>query len=87
MPPRPLDFDTTTYFPSGDHAGEMYMLLLPVVSAVVSLPSAFMSQTFSPPERSEMNAMRLPSGENRGCASNAMPLVRRVAVPPVMGIE
>ena len=34
-----------------------------------------------------MNAIDLPSGEKRGMQSHDMPLVRRVALPPSMGIE
>src|SRR6478735_1195681 len=85
VPKVPPDRDTTTYFPSGDHAGDTYMFTLPVVSAVVSEPSAFIVQTFSAPDRSDTKAIFFPSGEKRGCASYAMPCVRRVAFPPVIG--
>ena len=50
-----------------------------------SLPSAFAIHTFSLPSRSLTKTMRLPSGENFGCESNAMPLVMRRASPPSMG--
>ncbi len=73
------------YFPSGVHSGETYWLLFPLVSWVVSLPSSDMIQRFSPPLRSETKTTRLPSGERRGCASYAIPLVRRVARPPADG--
>src|SRR2546426_1144411 len=41
---------------------------------------------FSPPLRSDRNTMCFPSGEYRGCESNAGPEVMRVAAPPVTGI-
>ena len=44
-----------------------------------------MTQTFWPPLRSEVKTIRVPSGEKRGWASNAMPDVIRVASPPVIG--
>src|SRR5688500_5048770 len=44
-----------------------------------------MVQTLSPPSRSDVKTMSLPSGLNRGCASNAMPLVSCVASPPAIG--
>ena len=40
----------------------------------------------SPPLRSEVKTTRVPSGLKRGCPSKAMPWVRGVAVPPVMGM-
>ena len=44
-----------------------------------------MIQRFSAPSRSERNAICLPSGENRGCESNAMPVEIALASPPPMG--
>jgi hypothetical protein len=48
-------------------------------------PSALAIQTFLEPLRSLTKAMRLPSGEKRGCWSQPVPLVMRVACPPAMG--
>src|SRR5918999_1761396 len=45
-----------------------------------------MIHTLSPPDRSETNATRLPSGLKRGWTSYAIPLVSRVARPPAIGI-
>jgi hypothetical protein len=52
----------------------------------LSLPSAFMIQILSPPPRSEVKAMRRPSGEKRGCTSQARPSAIRVGVPPEIGM-
>ena len=46
-----------------------------------------MSQTFSMPLRSLVNAIVFPSGEKRGCESNAGPEVSAVAAPPAIGTE
>ena len=45
-----------------------------------------MIQMLSPPPRSEVNAMRAPSGEKRGSCSHAIPSAIRVGVPPATGI-
>ena len=45
-----------------------------------------MIQMLSPPPRSEVKAMRLPSGEKRGCTSQARPSAIRVGVPPAIGM-
>ena len=74
------------YFPSGVHSGETNMSSVVFDSCSVSLPSAAITQRLFPPLRSLMKAMRRPSGLQRGCASCAIPLVRRVAEPPVAGI-
>ena len=61
---RGRDFsETTMYFPSGAHSGEMYSLSFPLVTCVVSLPSSESVQTLSPPERSETKTIFFPSGE------------------------
>ena len=73
------------YCPSGVHAGEMKVVRSSRVMARAFRPSASTVQTFSAPERSLTKAMDCPSGDQRGCASNAVPLVIRVAVPPAMG--
>ena len=39
------------------------------VSCFLFEPSAFMIQTLSPPPRSDTKAMRVPSGDQRGCCS------------------
>jgi hypothetical protein len=40
-----------------------------LVSWRLSEPSAFMIQILSPPPRSDVKAIRRPSGEKRGCCS------------------
>ena len=61
-------------------------MFVPFVSALECEPSGSHSQTFSAPLRSVRKTMRLPSGDHRGCESNAGPEVIRVAVPPVTGM-
>jgi hypothetical protein len=48
-------------------------------------PSAFISQMFSIPPRSVVKAIVRPSGEKRGCESNAGPRVIGRAAPPAIG--
>src|SRR5437867_2451651 len=45
-----------------------------------------MIHRLSPPLRSDTKTTRFPSGLNRGCTSIGMPLVKRVALPPSIGI-
>src|SRR5690348_15490841 len=78
-------FDATIYCPSGVHSGEAYRFLSPLVRARALEPSASHSQTFSEPERSERKTMVFPSGEYRGCESNAGPDVIGFASPPDTG--
>ena len=77
--------EATTYWPSGVHVGEMTAFCDSFESFFGSLPSIFAIHRLSLPLRSLTNAMRVPSGETRGCASYASPSVMRVAVPPAMG--
>ena len=74
------------YCPSGDHIGEDRALSTSFVILRAPVPSAFTSHRLSPPSRSEMNAIVRPSGLQRGMQSHAIPLVRRVAVPPAIGM-
>ena len=68
------------------YVGECTRLSFPFVICTVSRTSSDWIQTLSPPLRSETNTTRRLSGLNRGCASNAMPLVSRVAVLASIGI-
>src|SRR5213075_1508713 len=74
------------YLPSGVQSGDAYRLFVALVSAFLCEPSGSHSQTFSAPLRSDKKTIRLPSGDQRGCESNAGPEVMRVAVPPATGI-
>jgi len=56
------------------------------VTCVVSALAREMSQTRSPPLRSEVKTTFVPSGLKRGCPSTAIPWVSCVAVPPLAGI-
>lgn len=73
-------------WPSGDHAGLLMNHRLSRETCFASAPSRPIVQMFVAPFRSLAKAMRLPSGLNRGCMSNAGPLVIRVADPPSIGI-
>src|SRR5215469_7469339 len=84
-PTPKLVLDTQMYFPSGDQLGVANSLLGSFETCWGSLPSAFMIQTFSAPSRSDKNEIDLPSGENFGWASNAMPPSTNLACPPSMG--
>ena len=54
-------------WPSGDQAGKFWLRPGPRVSCTGPDPSAAASQiSIRSPERVEANAIRLPSGENRG---------------------
>jgi hypothetical protein len=84
-------FDTTTYSPSGVHAGDAMIcgrsLVRPsLLTARGLVPSALASHRFSTPVRSLRKAIVLPSGENVGCDSNDRPPTMRVAWPPEDGI-
>jgi hypothetical protein len=59
---------------------------LPVVICVVSFMSSDIVHTPSPPLRSDVKTIFVPSGLKRGCASYAIPEVRAVARPPAAGI-
>src|SRR6478752_2004579 len=73
------------YLPSGVNSGDVYRLSLPFVISTVSRLSRDSVQRLSPPLRSDTKTIFFPSGLNRGWLSIAMPLVRRVAVPPAIG--
>src|SRR5216683_7955906 len=65
------DLDTTMYWPSGVHAGEVMIWgrsrVRPSLLTARGLdPSAFAIHTFSTPVRSLRNAIVFPSGENTG---------------------
>ena len=66
--------------------GEAKLMRSDLVMMRGLLPSALEIQMFLEPLRSLMNAMCLPSGEKRGCWSQPVPLVMRVAWPPAMGM-
>lgn len=72
--------------PVGDQLGWFSRRKSSFVTCRLSLPSAFITQILSPPPRSEVKAMRLPSGEKRGWTSHERPSLMRVGVPPVMGM-
>ena len=74
------------YWPSGDQMGEAKLMRSDRVMMRGAEPSALAIQMFLEPLRSLMKAMCLPSGEKRGCWSQPVPLVMRVAGPPVMGM-
>ena len=57
-----------------------------VVTCRLSDPSQFIIQMLSPPPRSDVKAIRRPSGEKRGCTSHASPSAIRVGAPPSIGI-
>src|SRR5574338_203344 len=69
--------------PSGDHCGcwHAVWMVTQCVSCVGWLPSAFMIQISLVPERSDMKAIRLPSGENEGMASFGPVVSWRTAAP------
>ncbi len=71
--------------PSGAHSGDIHRLPLPFVICVVSPVATSSVQRLSPPLRSDTKTIFAPSGLKRGCVSNAIPSVIRVAVPPSMG--
>ena len=75
-----------TYCESGVHVGLFSSRKVSLVTCCGFLPSRSMIQMLSPPERSEVNAIHLPSGEYRGCMSQGMPEVRGFASPPPAGI-
>ncbi len=69
--------------PSGDQSGPWRRRVPPLVSCSGSpLPSWFSSQSSSSPVRSEMNAMRAPSGDQRASRSCAPELCVRLRVVP-----
>jgi hypothetical protein len=69
--------------PSGDHASSASG---PVVSRVTLLPSGFMRKIPGLPERTELNAIACPSGDQRGVKS-VVPLVSGVTSLPSTRIE
>ena len=77
----------TMYSPSGVQVGLLSRRKLSSVTWRASLPSAAMVQMLLPPLRSEVKAMRLPSGDQRGWISQARPLLMRVAAPPETGMR
>ena len=74
--------------PSGLQAGELGRRKVSVeiwrVSLQASSPRST-TQMLSPPSRSEVNAIAVPSGENFGCMSHAGPEVIWRASPPSIG--
>ena len=72
--------------PSGLHEGWLRSRKSSFETWRLSEPSAFMIQILSPPPRSEVKAMRRPSGEKRGCTSQARPSAMRVGAPPPIGM-
>ncbi len=74
------------YWPSGDQAGLFNRRKVSFDTWIRSDPSGFMIHRLSPPPRSEMNAMREPSGEKRGWISQGRPDEICVAGPPVIGM-
>src|SRR6266567_2184439 len=78
-------FETKMYMPSGAQLGEVKSLLGSFETCFMPVPSGCMIQMFSLPSRSEMNAIHLPSGENLGWLSKAMPPAMSLAWPPSMG--
>ena len=82
--PNPA-FDTKTYRPSGAQFGEAKTLFGSFDTCFGSAPSGCIIQMFSLPSRSEINAIHLPSGENLGWLSNAIPPEINFASPPSIG--
>src|SRR5438874_11836375 len=78
-------FETKMYLLSGAQLGEVKSLLGSFETCFTPVPSGCMIQIFSLPSRSEMKAIHLPSGENLGWLSNAMPPSIGLAWPPSMG--
>jgi len=72
--------------PSGVQVGLLSSRKSSLVTAFASPPVAGTTQMLSPPPRSDVKATHLPSGENVGCMSHAMPEVSDDAVPPAIGI-
>ena len=73
------------YCPSGVQFGEANSAFVSFEICLASVPSGCMIQTFSLPSRSDKNAIHLPSGENFGWLSNAIPPSISFASPPSMG--
>src|SRR5690606_117163 len=72
----------TMYSPSGVQVGLLSRRKLSSVTWRASLPSAAIVQMLLPPLRSEVKAMRLPSGDQRGWVAQVRPEVVRVGGPP-----
>src|SRR5687768_16724215 len=74
-----LGVDVNRIFePSGDHTGNWSAWLFPLfVSWVLPVPSAFMTQTSGPPSLSLIQAILVPSGDQRGSLSMRVLVVRR----------
>ena len=77
----------TMYCPSGVQVGLLSRRKSSSVTWRASPPFAATVQMLLAPFRSEVNAMRRPSGDQRGCTSQARPEVMRVAAPPVTGMR
>ena len=79
----------TMYSPSGDHAGALSRrkssLVIGLASPVARPSAKGRTQMLSPPPRSLVKASHLPSGEKRGCMSQAIPEVSATASPPAIG--
>src|SRR5215472_10307474 len=82
--PKPA-LETRTNWLSGVQLGDANSELGSLETCFGSLPSGFMIQTFSLPSRSDRKAIHLPSGENLGWLSKAMPPSISLAWPPSMG--
>ena len=65
--------------------GDAKLIRSPLVRAFAFEPSALATQRFFDPLRSLMKTSCAPSGEKRGCWSQPIPLVMRVALPPAIG--
>ena len=72
--------------PSGDQSGEFSRRKLSSDTCVGFDPSRFMIQILSPPSRSEVKAIFVPSGEYFGCMSQATPDAMARASPPPIGM-
>ena len=67
------------YSPSGDQVGLLMNHWRSREICFASFPSTSIVQMFHRPSRSEVKAIRLPSGLNRGCTSKTLPPAIRVA--------
>ena len=74
-----------TYSPDGCQTGLFTSRKSSVDTARGKEPSAFITQTLSPPPASLTYAIRFPSGEKRGCMSHAIEWVSAFASPPSTG--
>ncbi|MDT4866448.1 hypothetical protein D3C73_665130 [compost metagenome] len=76
----------TMNWPSGVQAGEFSRRKVSLDTWRGFEPSRSMIHRLSPPPRSEVKAMERPSGEKRGCMSQATPEAMARASPPAIGI-